>query len=71
LREALSRRQNEFRLLLQGGLYSRKTIKLSADGRFKVVNHIDDTAQKLTGRQLYTESNIGKAMKHGALIVSP
>jgi hypothetical protein len=54
-----------------GGLYSRKTMCLLSDGRFRVVNHIDETVQRLTGRQLYTESNIGRAMKQGAFVISP
>jgi len=71
LRKTLSHGEQEFKLALQGGLFSRKTIRLLSDGRFRVVNHIDETVQKLTGRQLYTESNIGRAMKCGAFIVSP
>jgi len=57
-------------LLLRGGAFSRKTVSLMPDGRFEVVNHIDDTVQELTGRQLYSESNIGRAMKQGAFVVS-
>ncbi|HZM02201.1 MAG TPA: hypothetical protein VFC44_04180 [Candidatus Saccharimonadales bacterium] len=74
LRRTVSLGQNEFKLLLAGGLiYSSKTITLSPNGRFKVVNHIDDTVQRLTGRQFYTksQSNIGQAMKLGVFIVSP
>ena len=74
LRRTVSQGQNEFRLLLAGGAaYSSKTITLSTNGRFKVVNHIDDTVQRLTGRQFYAKgiSNIGLGMKRGAFIVSP
>jgi len=53
------------------GLYSRKTMRLLSDGRFRVVNHIDESVQRLTGRQLYTESNIGRAMKQGAFVILP
>ena len=70
LRQAIGQGRHEFKLCLRGGIYSRKSISLCADGRFNVVNHIDDTEQKLTGRQLYTQSNIGKGMKSGALVVS-
>ena len=70
LRQALAQGQNEFRLALQAGLYSRKTVMLLPDGRFEVVNHIDDTTQRLSGRQLYSQSNTGKAMKLGAFAVS-
>ena len=68
LRQALAQGRNDFRLVLQGGLYSRKTVTLLPDGRFEVVNHIDQTVQQLSGRQLYSESNIGKAMKRGAFV---
>lgn len=68
LREAIAKGHHEFRILLQYGLYSAKTIHLSADGRFTVVNHIDGTKQRLTVKQLYTESNIGEAMEHSAFV---
>jgi hypothetical protein len=71
LRQAVSRGQHEFKVMLNGGIYSRKTIRLLADGRFRILNHIDETVQKLSGRQLHTKSIIGQAMKQGALIVSP
>jgi hypothetical protein len=71
LRRTVSQGEREFRLGLQFGLFSRKTIGLLPDGRFRVENHIDDSVQRLTGRQLYTESNIGRAMKRGAFVVSP
>ena len=63
----IAKGQCEFRLALRGGLYSSKTIGLRDDGRFAVENHIDATTQNLTGRQLYTRSNIGHGMKIGAL----
>ena len=71
LREAIAGGHHEFRIVLHYGLYSAKTIHLSANGRFMVDNHIDGAKQRLTGRQLYTESNIGKAMERGAFIVCP
>ena len=71
LHEAIAGGQHEFRILLRYGLYSAKTIHLSANGRFLVENHIDGVKQRLTDRQLYTESNIGTAMERGAFIVSP
>lgn len=67
LRKAIAGGQHEFRILLQGGLYSWKTITPCA-GRFDVVNHIDETLQRLTGRQLYTRSNIGEAMRSGTFV---
>lgn len=70
LRQALAAGHREFRLCLQFGLYSRKTITLLADGRFRIVHHIDDSVQTLTGRQLHSHSNLGAAMRVGALITS-
>jgi hypothetical protein len=67
LRESLKRGKHEFRLSLAGGIiFSRKTISLKSDGRFRVLNGIDDSVQTLTGRELYTRSNIGKGMRVGA-----
>jgi hypothetical protein len=70
LRRAIAMGHDEFRLCLQGGLYSRKTITASRDGRFQIVNHIDESVQKLSARELYTQSNIGRGMKNGALVIS-
>lgn len=71
LRRAVANGCHEFRLWLQGGLYSRKSVTLCARGRFHIVNHIDETEETLTARQLYTHSNIGRAMRKGAFIASP
>jgi len=71
LREQIAQGHHEFRILLHYGLYSGKTIHLSANGRFLVDNHIDGAKQRLTAKQLYTESNIGRAMERGAFIVCP
>jgi hypothetical protein len=72
LRRALRGGHREFRLLLaDGAAFSRKTITLLRDGRFRVVNHIDDSVQKLSGRQLYSRSNIGQGMRWGSLVCPP
>ena len=71
LRRAIAQGHHEFRILLLYGVYSGKTIHLSANGRFIVDNHIDGAEQRLTSEQLYTESNIGQAMERGAFIVCP
>jgi hypothetical protein len=71
LRTTLSEGAREFRLILKGGLFSRKTIRLLPDGRFRVENHIDNTVERLTGRELHTASNTGRAMKRGAFVLSP
>jgi len=71
LRQAIASGHHEFRLWLNGGLYSRKTITLDRSGCFQIVNHIDDSVQTLTGRQLYSHSNIGRGMKAGAFCSKP
>ena len=69
LRQAIARGCHEFRLLLAGGLcFSRKHITLDEDSAFVVINDIDGSVQTLTGRQLYTESNLGRGIKCGALV---
>jgi len=68
LREALLRGDYEFRLCLNGGAFSRKTIFPCKDGRFEVWNAIDGTTQKLTGKELYTMSNIGRGMRYNSFL---
>ena len=68
LRAALAAGERRFRILLRRGAYSSKAITPCADGRFYVTNHIDGCALRLSGRQLYTRSNIGKAMGLGAFV---
>jgi hypothetical protein len=68
LRRAIAAGRHDYRLRLEGGLCSRKTIALFADGRFEIENHIDGSEQTLTGQQLYSESNIGEGMKKGAFV---
>ena len=60
----------EFFILLNHGLRSSKDIVWDAEKtRFHIFNHIDQTVQHLTERQLMDESftNIGYAMTKGAL----
>jgi len=60
----------EFFILLNYGLRSSKDIVWEAEAKkFHVFNHIDQTEQHLTERQLMDErlTNIGYAMKRGAL----
>lgn len=71
LRRAIAREQFEFALLLGNGIFSRKMISVLEDGRFEVENCIDESVQELTGRQLYSESNIGLGMKRGSFVVVP
>jgi hypothetical protein len=60
----------EFFIVLNYGLRSSKDIVWDAEAkRFHVFNHIDQTEQHLTERQLLDGrlTNIGYAMKRGAL----
>lgn len=70
LRKAIIRGTTEFKMLLNGGAYSAKTITLARDGRFRVLNHIDGTKQLLLDAQLNTHSNIGKWMSGGAFVTN-
>ena len=59
-------------ILLNGGLSSSKHIEyFPDDNSFYVFNLIDDSEQELTESQILDRSysNIGKAMKKGALIM--
>lgn len=69
LRARAYRRAIEVRLLLNGGAFSRKTVRWNANRqRWFITNHIDDTKQQLTDGQLWTESNIGKGLDLGAIV---
>lgn len=71
LKRLTTDRPREFLLALNGGAYSRKTIKYTpSKGKFTIKNHIDDTRQILTEAELYTESNIGQWLDGGALYVN-
>jgi hypothetical protein len=55
-----------FYILLDGGIISRKFISYEQRSKkFFVDNYIDGSNQRLTSRQLYTQSNIGKAIERG------
>ena len=59
-------------ILLNGGLRSSKHIRYYPDdNNFYVLNLIDDSEQELTESQILDSaySNIGEAMKKGALIM--
>jgi len=66
--ESLKRGNTEFRVCLNHGAFSRKTIFLCEDGSFSVFNGIDGSISKLSGRQLRTETIIGRAMRCGAFL---
>lgn len=57
-----------------GGMYSRKTIYYNKKkDMFYVTNHIDNSEQVLSPRQLNSKSytNIGEAIKKKALVYEP
>ncbi len=61
----------DFALLLNYGLFSRKTIDYDGDANvFSIWNHIDDTHQKLTEAQLKDRdwTHIGYAIRKGAFV---
>ena len=60
----------ECAITLSGGLISRKYISYNGK-RFYIENCIDDTTQWLNEKQLFddTFTNIGKALKMGALVI--
>ncbi|MFA7301790.1 MAG: hypothetical protein WC069_05790 [Candidatus Shapirobacteria bacterium] len=73
LKELIKEGHNNFALVLAGGLgiYSRKTIKYSDKTKqYSITNHIDNSKQKLTEKELMNESYtlIGKALKLKSLI---
>jgi len=69
LRRAIAQGQHDFAILLAGGaVRSSKDIAQHPDGTFEVWNYVDDTLQLLTGCELYTQSNIGEAMRKGAFV---
>ncbi len=69
------KKEHEFRVVLKGGLYSRKTIKSvykpDLINYFRVTNHIDNSKQLLNSQTIMDPewTNIGEAMKKGAFIL--
>lgn len=71
LKDAIKDGNTGYAILLGGGVaFSRKTIKLKGK-MFRIKNHIDDSIQLLTEKQLLNSdyTHIGEAMKKGALVV--
>ena len=68
LREVLAQGMQEFKMVLNHGVFSRKEIKLEPDGRFWVFNHIDDSEFTLTAEELMDRNVtlIGEAVTKGA-----
>lgn len=68
LREAIADGNHGFGIALEGGVFSRKTI-VRRGNMYHVTNHIDESKQMLTEKQLLDVqwTNIGRAMEAGAL----
>jgi hypothetical protein len=66
LRLACSAEEPEDFFISLGLARSSKSIMLTEDGHFDIVNEIDDTQQVLTAGELFTHSNIGQAIANGA-----
>lgn len=60
--------RNDYYILLNYNLISRKKMNKTKNGRFRIYNWIDGTEQILTERELFSESNIGEAIQKGAFI---
>jgi len=75
IKQIANTNSQEFCLMLGGGLmYSRKTIYWDSEEKiFYVTNHIDESEQMLTPRQINSAryTNIGEAIKKRALLYSP
>ena len=69
LRALIKAGTHGYALALNYGLFSRKTIRTMRGGKFRIINHIDDSKATLTEAELYTESNIGEAITKGAFFV--
>ena len=70
LKNAIADGNTEFAIVLNGPVLSRKTIT-SHGAKYRVESHIDDTTEVFAAERLLNpdDSNIGIAMKKGALIV--
>ena len=68
LRELIKQGEEEYCILLNFGIRSSKTIKIQKNGRFWIYNFIDDTLEHLTEKELWTKSNIGRAIDTGCFI---
>lgn len=68
LRQLIRGGRHDFSILLAGGLVrSRKTLRETRDGRFRIVHHIDGSTETLTAAEL-RKSNIGAAITKKRLI---
>lgn len=71
IQDLTAQKQYNYAMILNGGLYSLKTIRyIKKTGKYSITNHIDDSKQSLTGGQMMNVSltHIGQAMSKRALI---
>ena len=63
-------RRRDFRVILNYGVFSRKTIRWCKNGSWQIVNHIDNTRQTISEAELMDSSvtNVGIAIGKGALV---
>lgn len=66
----LDNRPHDFGIVLNGGIISRKTIRLMKNGLYEIHNHVDETFQHLDSDDIQNDAltNIGRAAKKSALI---
>lgn len=60
--------KSDYYILLNYNLISRKKVGRTKNGRFRIYNWIDGTEQIHTESELFSESNIGEAIRKGAFI---
>lgn len=68
LREMVQAGHHDYFIALNFGMRSSKTVDVDEDGKFYIVNEIDDTEDVLTEEDLMDErmTNVGKAIILGA-----
>lgn len=71
LKKAISAGHREFAISLNGGLKSRKLIRINKKGFIVIRNNIDNSLQTLCDNQISDASrtNIGRAMELGAFYI--
>ena len=56
------------KVILQGGVYSAKTIRFNLKtGSFHIINHIDDSTQTVKPQDIAKKTILGDAIAHGCL----
>lgn len=70
LRKLIAQGKSDYRIVLSGGVFSRKFIQVNKRGEFVVLNSIDDSTQVLNDEQMMDReyTNIGHACALSSLI---